>query len=161
MMLVAHRLDVDWTHMPQRGGGGILKALSNADANTGLLNIAVAAPLLKESEVFPVVTTAKERIKAYPDVPTLADVGLKGLGNTLFHAVWAPAGTPPAIMKTLFEAIQKAMLGERMQALFDKAEMWGPKLKSVDESKAWFNEAMKDFIATAKEAEPLLAKQTN
>jgi tripartite-type tricarboxylate transporter receptor subunit TctC len=161
MMLVANRLDVDWTHMPQRGGGGILKALSNADANTGLLNIAVAAPLLKESEVFPVVTTAKERIKAYPDVPTLADVGLKGLGNTLFHAVWAPAGTPPAIMKTLFEAIQKAMLGERMQSLFAKAEMWGPKLKSVDESKAWFNEAMKDFIATAKEAEPLLAKQTN
>ena len=161
MMLVANRLGVDWTHMPQKGGGGILKALSNADANTGLLNIAVASPLLKNGEVVGVVTTAKQRIKAYPDVPTLADVGIKGVGNTLFHAIWAPAGTPPAVMKTLFEAIQKAMLGERMQALFAKAEMWGPKLKSVDESKAWFNEAMKDFIATASEAEPLLAKQTN
>jgi tripartite-type tricarboxylate transporter receptor subunit TctC len=159
MMLVANRLGVDWTHMPQKGGGGILKALSNADANTGLLNIAVAAPLLKNDEVVGVVTTAKERIKAYPDVPTLRDVGINGVGNTLFHAIWAPAGTPPAVMKTLFEAIQKAMLGERMQSLFAKAEMWGPKLKSVDESKAWFNEAMKDFIATAKEAEPLLAKQ--
>ena len=161
MMLVAHRLGVDWTHMPQKGGGGILKALSNADANTGLLNIAVASPLLKNGEVVGVVTTAKQRIKAYPDVPTLADVGIKGVGNTLFHAIWAPAGTPPAIMKALFEAIQKAMLGERMQALFAKAEMWGPQLKSVDESKAWFNEAMKDFIATADEAAPLLAKQTH
>ena len=99
--------------------------------------------------------------RAYPDVPTLDDVGLKGVGNTLFHAIWAPAGTPPAVMKTLFEAIQKAMLGERMKALFAKAEMWGPKLKSVDESKAWFNEAMKDFIWAADEAAPLLAKQTN
>jgi tripartite-type tricarboxylate transporter receptor subunit TctC len=161
MMLVENRLGVTWTHMPQRGGGGILKALSNQDANTGLLNIAVAAPLLKENEVVGVVTTAKERIKSLPDVPTLDDVGLKGIGNTLFHAVWAPAGTPPAVMKTLFEAIQKAMLGERMKALFAKAEMWGPKLNSVDESKAWFNEAMKDFIRAADEAAPLLAKQTN
>jgi tripartite-type tricarboxylate transporter receptor subunit TctC len=159
MMLVAHRLGVDWTHMPQKGGGGILKALSNGDSNAGLLNIAVATPLLKNDEVVGVVTTAKERIKAYPDVPTLRDVGINGVGNTLFHAVWAPAGTPPAIMKTLFEAIQKAMLGERMQSLFAKSEMWGPKLKSVDESKVWFTEAMKDFITTAEEAAPLLAKQ--
>jgi tripartite-type tricarboxylate transporter receptor subunit TctC len=159
MMLVAHRLGVDWTHMPQKGGGGILKALSNADANTGLLNIAVATPLFKAGEVFPVVTTAKQRIKSFPDVPTLADVGINGVGNTLFHAIWAPAGTPPAVMKTLFEAIQKAMLGERMKALFAKAEMWGPKLNSVEESKVWFNGAMKDFIATANEAAPLLAKQ--
>ena len=62
-------------------------------------------------------------------------------------------------MKTLFETIQKAMLGERMKALFAKAEMWGPKLKSVNESKAWFNAAMKDFITTADEAAPLLEKQ--
>jgi tripartite-type tricarboxylate transporter receptor subunit TctC len=159
MMLLANRLGVDWTHMPQKGGGGILKALSNADANTGLLNIAVALPLLKNGEVIGVATTAKERIKSYPDVPTLEDVGIKGIGNTLFHAIWAPAGTPPAVTKTLFEAIQKAMLGERMKALFAKAEMWGPKLDSVDQSKAWFNEAMKDFIRTADEAAPLLAKQ--
>ena len=159
MMLLANRLGVDWTHMPQKGGGGILKALSNADANIGLLNIAVGAPLLKSGEVFGVVTTAKERVKSYPDVPTLEDVGIKGIGNTLFHAIWAPAGTPPAVMNTLFEAIQKAMLGERMKALFAKAEMWGPKLKSVDESKAWFDGAMKDFIKTADEAKPLMEKQ--
>jgi tripartite-type tricarboxylate transporter receptor subunit TctC len=159
MLLIENRLGVKWTHMPQKGGGGILKALSNADANTGLLNIAVAVPLLKNAEVFPVVTTAKSRIKSFPDVPTLADVGIKGVGNTLFHAIWAPAGTPPEVMKTLFEAIQKAMLGERMKALFAKAEMWGPKLNSVDDSKAWFDQAMKGFIAAADEAAPLLAKQ--
>ncbi len=159
MLLLENRLGVTWTHMPQKGGGGILKALSNADANTGLLNIAVASPLLKNGEVVPVVTTARSRIKAFPDVPTLAEVGINGVGNTLFHAIWAPAGTPPEVMKTLFAAIQKAMLGERMKALFAKAEMWGPKLNSIDESKAWFDQAMKGFIAAADEAAPLLAKQ--
>jgi len=159
MMLVENRLGVTWTHMPQKGGGGILKALSNADANTGLLNIAVAAPLFKSGEVIPVVATSASRVKSFPNVPTLDDVGIKGVGNTLFHAIWTPVGTPPEVTRILFDAIQKAMLGPRMTELFNRAEMWGPKLNSPEESKAWFNQAMKGFIASANEAAPLLAKQ--
>jgi tripartite-type tricarboxylate transporter receptor subunit TctC len=159
MILVADRLKVEWIHLPQRGGGGILKALTNADANIGLLNVAVAAPLLKSGEVVPVVTSFKSRVKTYPDVPTLEEVGIKGVGNTLWHAIWAPSGTPPAVMKVLFDGIQKAMKGPRMAALFDKQEMWGPELTSVEASKSWYDEAMKDFIRTANEAAPLAAKE--
>ncbi len=161
MMLIENRLGVQWTHLPQRGGGGILKALSNSDANTGLLNVAVAQPLLKSNEVVGVVTTAKKRIQNYPNVPTLDEVGVKDVGNTLWHAIWTPVGTPPDVTKRLFDAIQKAMKGPRMTALFEKSEMWGPELKSVDESKAWFNDAMKGFIKASEEAAPLLAKQPN
>jgi tripartite-type tricarboxylate transporter receptor subunit TctC len=159
MMILAHRLGVDWVHLPQKGGGGILKALSNADANMGLLNIAVALPLIKSGDVVPVVTSAKKRIGGYPDVPTLEEVGIKNVGNTLWHAIWAPAGTSPEVMNKLFEAVQKSMKGQRMKALFEKSEMWGPELKSVNESKAWFENAMKAFIEAADEAAPLLAKQ--
>ena len=159
MVLLADRLKVDWVHLPKKGGGGILKALTNADANIALLNVAVAAPLIKSGEVFPVATTAKSRPKNYPDVPTLQELGIKNVGNTLWHAIWAPAATPPATMQVLFEGIQKAMKGPRMQGLFDKAEMWGPELKSVGASKAWYDEAMKDFIRAANEAAPLAAKE--
>ena len=159
MVLVADRLKVDWLHLPQKGGGGILRALTNADANIALLNVAVGTPLIKAGDVFPVVTTFKSRIKAYPDVPTLDEVGIKDVGNTLWHAIWAPAGTPPATMKILFEGIQKAMKGPRMKALFEKAEMWGPELKSVEASQAWYDGAMQSFIRTANEAGPLAAKE--
>lgn len=159
MVLIADRLKVDWVHLPQRGGGGIMKALTNADANIALLNVAVGAPLIQSGEVFPVVTTAKTRPKRYPDVPTLEEVGIKDAGNTLWHAIWAPAETPPAVMKTLFEGIQKAMKGPKMQALFERAEMWGPEIKSVEASKTWYENAMKDFIRTADEAAPLAAKE--
>jgi tripartite-type tricarboxylate transporter receptor subunit TctC len=159
MMLVEKRLGVQWVHMPQKGGGGIMKALSSGDANVGLLNLAVAAPLLKSGEVFPVVTTHDERVKSYPDVPTLADVGIKGVGNTLWHALWAPKGTPPERMKILFDAIQKSYEGPRMKDLFAKSEMWGPKLKNYEESQAWFAQAMKGFIAAADEAKPLIEKE--
>ena len=159
MILVADRAKVEWIHLPQRGGGGILKALTTGDANIGLMNVAVAAPLLKSGEVVPVVTSFKSRLKNYPDVPTLEEVGIKDVGNTLWHAVWAPSATPPAVMKVLFDGIQKAMKGPRMQALFYKSEMWGPELKSVEASKTWYDDAMKDFIRTANEAAPLAAKE--
>jgi tripartite-type tricarboxylate transporter receptor subunit TctC len=90
MILVADRAKVDWVHLPQRGGGGILKALTNGDANIALLNVAVAAPLLKSGEVFPVVSTFDKRLKNYPDVPTRHEVGINDVGNTQGHAVWAP-----------------------------------------------------------------------
>jgi tripartite-type tricarboxylate transporter receptor subunit TctC len=159
MVLLADRLKVDWVHLPQKGGGGILKALTNADANIALLNVAVGGPLIKAGEVFPVATTFKSRLKNYPDVPTLEELGIKDVGNTLWHAIWAPAKTPPAAMTTLFDGIQKAMKGPRMQALFTKAEMWGPELNSVEASKAWYDDAMKSFIRTANEAAPLAAQE--
>ncbi len=159
MVILENRLGVQWVHLPQKGGGGIMKALSNADANMALLNVAVGAPLVKAGDVFPVATTFKQRLKNYPNVPTLEELGIKDVGNTLWHALWAPKGTPPAVMKTLFEAIQKSHEGARMKALFAKAEMWGPKLSSVDASQAWFDNAMKGFIAASEEAKPILAKQ--
>ncbi|MCC7346148.1 MAG: tripartite tricarboxylate transporter substrate binding protein [Variibacter sp.] len=159
MVILANRLKVDWVHLPQKGGGGILKALSNSDANMALLNIAVALPLIKSGDVIPVVTTYSQRLKNYPDIPSLDELGYGGISNTLWHAVWAPAGTPRDVMEKLFAAMQKAMKGPRMKELFEKSEMWGPELASVDDSKAWFNKAMEGFIRAADEAVPLLAKQ--
>ncbi len=159
MVILANRLGVQWTHLPQRGGGGILKALSNADANMANLNIAVATPLLKSGEVVPVGTMFTKRLQKYPNVPSITEFGIHNVGNTLWHAIWAPVGTPPEVMDKLFAATQKAMKGERMKALFEKAEMWGPELKSVAESKAWFKEAMTGFIRAHEEAAPLVAKQ--
>jgi tripartite-type tricarboxylate transporter receptor subunit TctC len=159
MVILAHRLNVQWTHLPQRGGGGILKALSNGDANFGNLNVAVAAPLLKAGEVVPVATVLPKRLQKWPDVPSVTEFGVSDVGNTLWHAVWAPSGTPPEIMDKLFVAIQKSLKGKRMLELYEKSEMWAPELASVADSQAWYKKAMENFIKVHEEAQPLLAKQ--
>ena len=66
---------------------------------------------------------------------------------------------PFAATQNLGKYIQKAMKGPKMQALFAKAEMWGPELPSVEASKAWYDGAMESFIRTANEAAPLAAKE--
>jgi tripartite-type tricarboxylate transporter receptor subunit TctC len=54
------------------------------------------------------VTTPK-RIKALPNTPTLQEGGLKGFEMKVWHGLYAPKGTPPAVTARLTKALQKAL----------------------------------------------------
>ena len=54
------------------------------------------------------VTTSK-RLKTLPDVPTVDESGLKGFEVTVWHGIWAPKGTPKAIIDKLTKALQAAL----------------------------------------------------
>ena len=57
------------------------------------------------------VTTAKPMSshKILKDYPTLNEMGLKGFNLTIWHGLYAPKGTPPAVTKLLNDALQKAL----------------------------------------------------
>lgn len=57
------------------------------------------------------VTTAKplSSHKTLKDYPTLQEMGLKGFNLTIWHGLYAPKGTPPAVTKLLNDALQKAL----------------------------------------------------
>ena len=57
------------------------------------------------------VTTAKplSNHKLLKDYPTLQEMGLKGFDLTIWHGIYAPKGTPPAVIKTLNDGLKKAL----------------------------------------------------
>ncbi len=57
------------------------------------------------------VTTAKplSRHKLLKDYPTLQEMGLKGFDLTIWHGIYAPKGTPPAVLKQLNDAVKAAL----------------------------------------------------
>ena len=57
------------------------------------------------------VTTAKplSNHKLLKDYPTLQEMGLKGFDLTIWHGIYAPKGTPPAVVKTLNDGLKKAL----------------------------------------------------
>jgi tripartite-type tricarboxylate transporter receptor subunit TctC len=57
------------------------------------------------------VTTAKpmSNHKLLKDYPTLQEMGLKGFELTIWHGLYAPKGTPPAVTKMLNEALKKSL----------------------------------------------------
>ena len=64
----------------------------------------------KKVKAYAVTTAKRLAIPAvYKDLPTLQEVGLKGFNVSIWHGLYAPKGTPAAVLKTLNTALQAAV----------------------------------------------------
>ena len=70
------------------------------------------------------VVYSEKRMPAFPNVPTLKELGYDFVVETLY-AIYAPAGTPASIVKKLDEAFKKAMDDPEFVAYMKKAEIPG------------------------------------
>lgn len=69
----------------------------------------VTVEFVKGGRLRPMAVTGKKRLAAVPDVPTFDEAGLPGVDASGFQGIFVPAGTPPAIVKKLSDAIVKAL----------------------------------------------------
>jgi tripartite-type tricarboxylate transporter receptor subunit TctC len=53
--------------------------------------------------------TTRTRLKSLPDLPTADEAGLKGFELGVWHGLFAPRGTPPAIVQKLATALKEAL----------------------------------------------------
>src|SRR5262249_27192423 len=70
---------------------------------------AAGAPHIKSGKLRALGVTSEERSKAYPDLPTIAASGLPGYEAMSPIALFAPAGTPPAIITRLNQEVARAL----------------------------------------------------
>jgi len=86
--------------------------------------------------------TGKTRSSALPEVPTVDEAGMPGLHVALWHAMWAPKGTPDAIVRALNGAITKTLtdLATR-QRLTDISQELFPQDRLTPEALAAFHAA--------------------
>src|SRR6185436_18722866 len=63
----------------------------------------------KSGKLRALAVSSSRRVPALPDVPTFAEAGFPGMEDYTWVGVFLPAGTPPAIVQRLNEAINRAM----------------------------------------------------
>ena len=107
MEFVAGKEGIQWTHVPQTGGAPGLTAVLGGHV-TAMSDSTEWLPHVKEGSLRLLVTHGERRMKAFPTVPTLRDLGYDFINETVFM-IAAPAGTPAPIVKTLDDALHKAM----------------------------------------------------
>src|SRR4051812_19635755 len=119
--LLRLRTGLTLNHFPYKGGGP-----ATADALAGQIPIAFnAAPAsmtyLRANRLKGLGITSAKRHPLVPNVPTFEEAGVPNFTVAHWYGVLAPAGTPPAIVKTLhaeiFKALQQADVKERFAAL--------------------------------------------
>ena len=89
------------THVPYKSSAPSLTDLVAGNIQVLFNNMISTTPFVKAGRVRALATTGAKRSPALPDLPTLAESGLKGYENSSWSAVAAPAGTPPAIIARL------------------------------------------------------------
>jgi tripartite-type tricarboxylate transporter receptor subunit TctC len=88
----------DIIHVPYKGGAPATQALLAGDVQFMFDNLANATAQVKAGKLRALAVTTSERSKLAPDLPTMAEAGLPGFDIATWYGLFAPAGTPAAIV---------------------------------------------------------------
>ena len=100
---------VEMQHIPYKGSPPALQDVMGGQVAMTFDNITTAWPLAKAGKLRALAVTTATRSAIAPDVPTLAESGLPGFEVGSWQGVFAPAGTPPEIVKRLNVEIVKIL----------------------------------------------------
>jgi len=109
-LLFMSQIGVDLTTVPYKGAGPALNDLMGGQVDLLCDQTTQTAPVIKEGNRVKVfgVTTPK-RLSSMPNIPTLDEQGLKGFDVRVWHGVYAPKGTPPAVIEKINVALRAAL----------------------------------------------------
>jgi len=97
------------THVPYQGSGPAMVDLLAGRVQLMFDNLPSAMPHIQRGALKALGVTGATRSPQLPDVPTIAETGLPGFEATTWFGIFAPAGTPTAILERLNGAINQAM----------------------------------------------------
>lgn len=101
--------------VPYRGGGPAMQDLIAGQIDLMFDPAGSAVPHVLAGSIKAYAVTAKTRLTAAPELPTVDEAGLPGMHVSLWHAFWVPKGTPKNIVARLNAAAVEAMADPAVQ----------------------------------------------
>lgn len=140
---------MDVLHVPYKGGPDAINALITGEIAFMVVNLELALPQVRAGKARALAVTGSRRIAALPDVPTLREAGVAGTEVTTWFGLFAPAGTPKAVVDRLQRDAASSVqaLSERLAAQGDEAVGSTPEQFStfVRAEHAKWGKVIKDF----------------
>lgn len=109
MELLKQSAKIDMVHIPYKGGAPFVNDLLGGQVTLGFENVLSSSPHVATGKLRAIATSGRQRSRALPDVPTVAESGLPGFEVVLWQGLLAPAGTPRAIIEKLHEGVAASM----------------------------------------------------
>jgi tripartite-type tricarboxylate transporter receptor subunit TctC len=104
--------------IPYRGGGPALQDVIAGQIDIMFDQAANSIPQIQAGKIKAFAVTAKDRLKAMPDIPTVDEAGLPGLYIAVWHGLWAPKGTPADVRAKLTAAVIEALADPQVREKF-------------------------------------------
>jgi tripartite-type tricarboxylate transporter receptor subunit TctC len=123
-------------HLPTSGGGPAITAILGNNAQVTTQSVSATLPHIKAGKLRPLAVFSATRSKLLPDVPTLKELG-HDVEYYLWVGIFAPKGTPPAVVNTLRSAIGKAVQSDQFKATLANVGQELDYLDGPDFQKFW------------------------
>ena len=119
--LLKHLEKLDMVHVPYKGATQATLALMGGEVDEVIVSVPSSLPMIKSGKVRPLAVLSERRVAALPEVPTAIESGVKGFQISIWYALFAPAGTPRAVISKLSQEVIRALespdLRQRMIAI--------------------------------------------
>ena len=113
--LFAIQTNTQLTHVPYKGGPAAATAVMSGEATVSFSTIETVLSLIQAKRLRPLAVSTRERTPALPDVPTVMEAGYKDYEVIGWFGLFAPAGTPPAVVDALSTEISRMMTTPAMR----------------------------------------------
>jgi tripartite-type tricarboxylate transporter receptor subunit TctC len=116
--LFASEAGVKLNHVPYKGAAQYIVDLMAGNIELAQIQFAQSAPLVKQGKLRCLGVTSAQRTPLLPEVPTVAEQGLKGFQSYNWNGMLAPANTPRAIVTRIHEVLSKALRSAEARELY-------------------------------------------
>jgi tripartite-type tricarboxylate transporter receptor subunit TctC len=134
MELVKLETGMDLVHVPYKGSAGAASDLVGGHVQATVAALQTMAPFVTTGRLRMLAVLSSERSAAFPDVPTMKELGHPSLVVDTWYGLYAPAGTPPEIVTRLngevnailqAAEVRDALAKQGLTAVVDKPERLG------------------------------------
>jgi len=116
--LFKHMTDTQIVHVPYRGGAAAINDLIAGRVDFMFESLNSISPHARSGNVQALAVSGDRRSPAFPDLPTVAEAGVTGYSAPTWSGIIGPANLPPDVLKTLNEAVNKAVSTPKFKERF-------------------------------------------
>lgn len=155
---MAKELGLDVKHVPYDSAAPATVAVAGGHAEFTDVAPSTVGPYVKDGTIRAIATSGRNRTSLFPDTPTVTELGYPNLTEDFYYGMYAPAGTPAAVVKKLRDGVQKVLNSPGMT---DKLHSLGlePLGLTGDEFKTFVVNDLNRWIKIAKAIDFQLAAE--
>ncbi len=142
-VLLSKRAGIRMVHVPYRGGGPALNDAVAGHVDMIMASAALVSPQIQAGSLRALVQTGAVRLPQYPNLPTVIESGFPGFESYAWWGVFAPGGTPKAIVDRFRDELVASIREERVIKQLTENQQMTLRLGGANELRAFVREQMK------------------